>query len=128
MTQKQTRPLGNKTWLIPDGYFPEFSSGKFPSHEAVCLLNTGARDAQVNFTLYFEDREPMADFHVVCPARRTIHARMDRLKDANGKPVPKAVPYAILIRSNVPVVVQYSRMDTTQAEMALMTTMAFPVR
>ena len=30
-----------KVWLIPDGFLPEDSSGKFVSHEAVCVLNTG---------------------------------------------------------------------------------------
>ncbi|HYF48895.1 MAG TPA: sensory rhodopsin transducer [Planctomycetota bacterium] len=116
---------GSKTWLIPDGYFPKFSSGKFRSHESVCLLNTGKAGARVNFTLYFEDRAPMKGFSVVCPAERTIHARMDKIKNKGGKPVPKGVPYAILVQSNRPVVVQYSRMDTTQPAMALMSTMGY---
>jgi len=37
------------------------------------------------------------------------------------------VPYALLIESDTPVVAQYSRLDTTQKELALMTTMAYPV-
>ncbi len=117
--------VGANVWLIPDGYFPEHSSGKFPSHEAVCLLNTGPEDAVVQMTLYFEDRDPMAGFEVRCPAHRTLHARMDKLRSARGEGVPQGVPYAILVKSSVPVVVQYSRMDTTQAAMALMTTLAY---
>ena len=116
---------GRKTWLIPDGFYPPYSSGKFPSHESVCLLNTSKKDARVNMTLYFEDRAPMKDFRVTCPAERTIHARMDKIKNKKGQPVPKGVPYAILVESDRPVVVQYSRMDTTQPAMALMSTMGF---
>jgi hypothetical protein len=33
----------------------------------------------------------------------------------------------MMVESDVEIIVQYSRMDTTQAEMALMTTMAFPL-
>ena len=33
----------------------------------------------------------------------------------------------MLVESSVPVVVQYSRLDTAQAELALMTTIAYPV-
>ena len=121
------KALGETTWLIPDGYWQEFSTGKFPSHEAVCILNTGDKDAVVNMTLYFEDREPMVGFKASCGARRTNHARMDKLKNESGQSVPKGVPYAILVESNVPVVIQYSRMDTTQAEMALMTAIAYHV-
>jgi hypothetical protein len=119
------KSLGATTWLIPDGYWQTFSTGKFPSHEAVCVLNTGDVDAKINMTLYFEDREPMAEFMAACGARRTNHVRMDKLKNSKGEAVPKGMPYAILVEASVPVVIQYSRMDTTQAEMALMTAIAF---
>ena len=42
-------------------------------------------------------------------------------------PIPQDVPYAVMVESDQPVVVQYSRLDTTQAEMSLMTTMAHPM-
>ena len=119
------KSFGATTWLIPDGYWQTFSTGKFPSHEAVCVLNTGDTDAKITMTLYFEDREPMKEFVSHCAARRTHHVRMDKLKNSKGEPVPQGVPYAILVESNTPVVIQYSRMDTTQAEMALMTAIAF---
>ncbi|TCL69916.1 hypothetical protein EDC14_101138 [Hydrogenispora ethanolica] len=118
---------GSKVWYIPDGYYPSFSSGKFPSHEAICVLNPAAEDASISITLYFEDRDKMAGFSVVCPAERTRHIRMDQLKNAAGEGVPQGVAYAMMVESDRPVIVQYSRMDTTQAEMALMTTMAYPV-
>ena len=118
---------GSKVWFIPDGYYPTFSSGKFPSHEAICVLNPGLTDAEIMITLYFEDREKMMDFHTVCKAERTHHIRMDQLKDINGQGVPMGVAYAMMVKSSTEIIVQYSRMDTTQAEMALMTTMAYPL-
>ena len=119
------KSLGATTWLIPDGYWQTYSTGKFPSHEAVCALNTGDTDAKLTFTLYFEDREPLTGFSAACGAKRTHHVRMDKLKGPKGESIPQGVPYAILVESSVPVVIQYSRMDTTQAEMALMTAIAF---
>ena len=50
---------------------------------------------------------------------------MDRIKSKNGETVPRGVPYAVLVKSNVPVVVQYSRCDTTQPELAFMAVMAY---
>lgn len=119
--------LGAKVWLIPDGYYPEFSSGKFPSHEAICVLNPGKQDAEISITLYFEDRDKMEGFKAVCKAERTNHIRMDRIKNSDGVGVPVGVAYAMMVQSNTEIIVEYSRMDTTQAEMALMTTMAYPV-
>jgi hypothetical protein len=84
-------------------------------------------DAEIELTLYFEDRAKVEGCRAVCPAERAHHIRMDRLRDGEGRGVPQGVPYAMMVRSSQDVVVQYSRMDTTQAEMALMTTLAFPL-
>lgn len=118
---------GEKNWFIPDGYIPETSSGSLLSHESVCVLNASSEEALLKFTIFFEDREPMEDILVVIPARRTKHVRTSSLVK-NGAPIPVGVPYAIAVESDVPVVVQYSRLDSTQAENALMSTMAYPVR
>ena len=117
---------GKKTWLIPDAFYDPLWNGVV-SHEAVCVLNTSDSDANINLILFFEDRDKMDDFYAVCKAGRTNHIRMDKIVSKNGNTVPKDLPYAILVESDVEIVVQYSRLDTSQAEMALMTTIAFPV-
>ncbi len=120
--------MGAKTWLIPDCFLPETSSGELESHESTCVLNAGSRAAALNLTAYFEDREPIAGLRAICPARRTNHIRINALKNAAGESVPKAKAFALMVESNVPVVVQHTRLDSTQAALSLMTTMAFPVR
>ncbi len=111
-------------WYIPDAYYPSVSSGKtYVSHEAVCFLNETTEDADVNLTLYFEDRDKMTGFSTVVPAERTIHLRLDKLVSSEGKRIPQDVPYAIVIESDVQLKVQYTRVDTTQAELAISTTM-----
>ena len=57
------------------------------------------------------------------PARRTLHLRFNQLEDP--EPVPRDTDYASVIESDVPIVVQHTRLDSRQAENALMTTMAF---
>jgi hypothetical protein len=125
---KENTAKGSCTWLVPDCYFPSISSpGHYVSHEAICVLNIGSKDAHLELTLYFEDREPMRGFKAVCGAERTNHIRLDKLKDQEGRSIPQDVPYAIMVESDVPIIAQYSRLDTTQAEMGLMTTMAYPL-
>ena len=117
---------GKKTWLVPDAFYDSLWNGVV-SHESICVLNTSDKDALINLTLYFEDRDKMDDFFAVCSAGRTNHIRMDKIISKNGHVVPKDVPYAILVQSDTEIVVQYSRLDTSQAEMALMTTIAYSV-
>jgi hypothetical protein len=117
---------GALVWLVPDGYIPLGGSGGLESHEAICVLNTGAEDARLLITLYFEDREPLRDLRVEVPAERTRHVRTDRPEEI-GVEVPRGAPYAARIVSSVPVTVQHSRLDATQPALALMTTMAHPV-
>jgi len=66
-------------------------------------------------------------FQIVCPPRRTLHIRLNRLRNHRGQSLPVGVPFALMLESDVRVVVQHSRLDSTQAALALMTTMAFPV-
>ena len=111
-----------KTWYIPDAYYPSSKNGEYVSHEAVCMLNTGSEDAEVRLTLYFEDREKLEGFFVTVPAERTIHCRMDKIRNQKGEGVPTDTPYAINIESEKELTVQYTRVDTTQAQLAIATT------
>ena len=120
-------PIGQRRWAIPEGYIPGGSTGPEPemeSHETACILNAGDRDAKVEITLFFADREPVGPYRLTVPARRTEHLRFDQLEDP--QPVPKDTDYASVIESDVPIVVQHTRLDSRQSENALLSTMAFP--
>jgi hypothetical protein len=118
--------VGAKTWFVPDCYYPGVTNGKvYISHEAICVLNTGDIDAEIKITLYFEDRDKVEGFVAECKAERTNHIRLDKIRDGKGNGIPMGVPYAIMLESNTEIIAQYSRLDTTQAEMGLMTTMAY---
>ncbi|MBS4176808.1 sensory rhodopsin transducer [Lederbergia citrea] len=119
--------IGKKTWIIPDGFLQPKSLGEQISHEAVCVLNLSNENAVVKLTFYFEDQEPMDQFQAECGSNRTHHIRLDKIADLQGNLVPRGIPYAIKVDCNVPIIVQHSRLDTSQEALALFTTMGYPI-
>jgi hypothetical protein len=119
--------MGRTRWAIPEGWIPAYSEGKgghaLESHEAACLLNAGDADAHVQITVFFANRDPAGPYRVVVPARRTLHLRFNDLRDP--EPIPKATDYASVIESDVPIVVQHTRLDARQPESALLSTIAY---
>ncbi|AOZ93550.1 sensory rhodopsin transducer [Paenibacillus crassostreae] len=117
---------GSMYWVIPDGYIPLISQGELESHDSICVLNCGTQSAELHITIFFEDREPLENIVQSVDGRRTKHIRTATLR-SDRKYIPKGVPYAIVVESSVPIIVQYSRLDSTQAELALMSVMAHPI-
>jgi hypothetical protein len=122
----KSKTIGRKTWAIAEGYIPEWSHGPTPeflSHEAFCILNTTDEEARIELTIYYADREPVGPYLIKVGARRTHHFRFNNLTDP--EPVPLGTSYASLFESNVPIVLQHTRLDSRQEKNALMTTIAY---
>lgn len=118
--------IGHRVWAVAEGYIPPTSTGPEPemlSHETVCILNTGGDSARVEITVYFPDRDPAGPYVVEVPGRRTRHVRFNDLEDP--EPVPTGRDYAFVVDSDQPIVVQHTRLDSRQAENALLSTIAF---
>ncbi|MFZ0491422.1 MAG: sensory rhodopsin transducer [Salegentibacter sp.] len=118
--------LGKKKWVIAEGYIPPGSNGpapEFTSHEAACILNTGDEDAHITITIFFADREPAGPYNITLGARRTLHQRFNNLKEPES--IPLGTSYSSVIESDVPVVVQHTRLDSRQSKNALLTTIAY---
>jgi len=110
---------GAKVWYFPDGYLPEKSvEGKMEAHEALMLLNTNKKEADVGMDVYFSDREPVKDIAVKVEPERIKTLRLDHAQDLGGLEIPPLTQYALRIRSSVNIVAQFGRLDTTQANMA----------
>jgi hypothetical protein len=118
---------GSKRWAIPEGYIPggsvDPSDPALVSHEAACLLNTSEEDAAVTITIFFEDREPAGPYRIRLPARRTKHLRFNDLNDPET--IPRDTSYASLIEATVPIIVQHTRLDSRNPNIALLSTIAF---
>ncbi len=121
-----TSGIGKTRWAIAEGYIPSWSTGpepEFTSHETACILNATDRDARIKITVFFADREPVGPYRIEVPARRTHHVRFNELEDP--EPIPAGTDYATLIDSDVPIVVQHTRLDSRRAANALVTTIAY---
>jgi hypothetical protein len=120
------RPLGRTCWAIAGGHIPLHSTGEEPawtSRDVLCVLNTTDGDAQVTLTLVYADQEPVGPYALVVPARRVRHVRFNDLIDPLV--IPLDTPYAAVIESDVPIVVQWTRVDTGQAANAIASLIAF---
>jgi hypothetical protein len=123
----ERQAIGARVWAIAEGYIPAWSNGpepEFTSHETACILNTNDSDAHIEITIYFSDREPVGPYRVTVGARRTKHVRFNDLSDPEQ--IPRGTDYSSVIVSDVPIIVQHTRLDSRQSENALLTTMAFP--
>ncbi|MDQ3890928.1 MAG: sensory rhodopsin transducer [Actinomycetota bacterium] len=121
-----SEPIGRRRWAIAEGYIPAWSNGPEPelvSHETACLLNASDRDAHVEIMVFFSDREPAGPYRMTVSARRTRHLRFNELSEP--EPIPTGTDYASVIQSDVPIVVQHTRLDSRQAENALVSTIAY---
>ncbi|MEX2594611.1 MAG: sensory rhodopsin transducer [Anditalea sp.] len=118
--------LGKTHWAIPEGYIPSKSNGPKPameSHDSVCILNTSDKEATVEIFIYFEDRDPVGPYKVTVPPKRTTHVRYNELN--HPEEIPRDTDYAGVLIADVPIVVQYTRLDSRQSENALLSTIAY---
>ena len=120
---------GSKTWYVADGWMPlndTTADAGYQGHEAIMILNSNERDAEVLMDVYFEKKEPIENIRLAVPGKRIKCIRMDHPEEIGGVKLERLFQYALRFRSNVEVVIQYGRMDVTQANLAYIGTMAYP--
>ena len=118
--------IGHRIWAIPEGYISSRSSSgekALASHQTACIPNVIDRVADIAITLFLADREPAGPFRMKVPARRTMHLRFDNLRDPET--VPRDTDYASVIASSELVIVQHTRLDSSNPSIALLSTVAF---
>lgn len=93
------------------------------SHETFSILNPNKQDASVEVTVYFSDRAPAGPYRITVAAERTLHQRTNEFEDP--EPIPPGEDYAAVLRSDVPIIVQHTRLDSRQSENAIATTIAY---
>jgi hypothetical protein len=98
-------PIGYRRWAIAEGHLADADD------ETACILNASGDDAHIALTVFFPDRDPCGPYRLTVPARRTLHMHFAELADP--EPIPHDTDYSSVIESDVPVVVQHSRADTS---------------
>jgi hypothetical protein len=120
--------IGHTSWVIPGGRIPAHGTGRepdFTSRDELWMLNTGDQDAEIEATIYYDEFDPVGPFTITIPAQRVRCVRINDLIDPEA--VRLETPYAAVIRSTVPIVVQIARYDTRQAAQAMSWSLAHPL-
>lgn len=123
------RGRGHRSWAIPGGHIPPESAGEEPrltSRDEVCILNLSKRAARIEITVYYSDRGPVGPYRFQVGGERTRHVRFNDLIDPEALPLDTT--FAALVESDVPILVQFFRLDTEGGRTAMLGMMAFPVR
>lgn len=118
--------VGKREWVVPGGRIPLRSTGDEPamtSRDELRLLNASDENAAVVITVHYGDRDPIGPYEIEVAARRLRRVRVNDLIDP--LPVPLETDYALVIRADRPIVVQFTRCDTSSAKTATTGTIAF---
>lgn len=119
---------GSRVWYVADGWMPlkkETKDTGYEGHEAIMILNSNNKDAEVLMDIYFEEKEPIEGIKLVVPAKRVKCFRMDHPSEIGGIEIDRLYQYALRFRSNIEVVIQYGRMDVTQPNLAYIGAIAY---
>jgi len=117
---------GGTVWYFPDGYLPrKQEQGALEAHEALMLLNPNDKEATIHLDFYFEDCSPIKDVLVTVGPERVRSLRLDHPEHIGNVQIPCLTQYAIRVRSDIGIIAQFGRLDTTQANLAYYTTMGF---
>lgn len=115
-------PIGKRRWAIAEGYIPGTSHGPAPQMTSRDLLHPqrgrtgrpGTRDRLL--------RRPRPGRTL--PPQRPGPPHPPRALQRTDRPGADT-DYASLIEADVPIVVQHTRLDSRQAELALLSTVAY---
>lgn len=117
--------IGARVWAIPGGLIPVESRGeepRFTSRDEVSILNAGAADATIEITAHHPDRAPVGPYAIAIAALRLRRFRVNDLIFPEA--LELGVPYALVLRSNVPVVVQFARFDSAALQRTMFSALA----
>lgn len=121
------KAYGKLNWAIAAGRIPFQTNGREPemnSHDKLAILNTSGEKAVVELWIFYEDDYPVT-YEVEVKSNRVRKIRFNDLIEPEAMRMERN--FSCYIKSNVPVVVQYSRMNTGARANAEMTTMASPI-
>jgi hypothetical protein len=106
---------GARYWYFPDGDLPwPDQHGPFRGHESLLVLNVCAIPATLGIDLFWTDSDPVLGIHaVVAPERLAVLHPPYGERDAADRPVsvPVRRQYALRLRSSVPVICQFGRIE-----------------
>ncbi|MDC3961058.1 sensory rhodopsin transducer [Polyangium jinanense] len=114
-----SKPAGCKRWSVAEGHVAKRADGD-GTNDVLWLLNASAHEAHVEIMVYFEHRVPAGPYRLTLLPERSRRIRWHELE--GPEPLPIGTDFATVIESDVPIVVQYTRVGAGGA--GAMTTIA----
>lgn len=102
--------IGKKIWVFADGDLPPQGDEEPLGHEALMVLNNSDDEAKIELEIFFEDKDPVEGIHLSVPPKRVKCFRMDYPVGEEKFQIPMG-QYAVILKSSVPVVCLYGRLD-----------------
>ena len=99
--------------------------GVAKGHESVIIVNDSDVDAHIDVKLFFTDRDAYEEIKWEVKAGRVRCFRTNNPSDMCGFEVPLETQYAMKLSSDTNIVVQYGRLDNTQANLAFYTVLGY---
>ncbi|MCL6087648.1 MAG: sensory rhodopsin transducer [Actinobacteria bacterium] len=110
---------GKNIWLFPDGELPKpDKNNPYQAHEALIILNTSNKNANLKMNIYFSDKDPIENIFLEAKARRVKCIRLDKPEEIGGVKISPHVQYALRLESDVKVAVTFGRLDTSSEKLA----------
>lgn len=113
---------GKNVWLFPDGELPiPDKNSSLEAHEALMILNTNNKEANIKLTFYFSDKDPLETTLIKVKPQRVKCIRIDHPEEIGGIKIPYSTQYALRVESNTKVTATFGRLDTKSDRMAFYT-------
>ena len=118
------RAIGRRRWAISAGWAPSRATGAepmFSSRDQLALLNAGTELANVRMRVLYAEHGPVGPYRIGVAPRRLRNLRINDLIFPEAVRLDEA--YGLLVDSDQPIVVQFTRQDTrARANAGLMAT------
>lgn len=108
---------GRKCWVFGDGDLPPAGDKEPLGHEALMVTNLSKKKANLRLEVLYENREPTRDVLLSVEGKRVKCFRLDKPLGEKKFQIPFG-QYALVLRSDIPVVAVFGRLDVRQANLA----------
>ena len=121
--------IGKRRWTIAGGRIPLESNGpepEFTSRDEIAVLNSSNSPAKLRINIHYADRPAVGPYEVEVAARRVRRIRFNDLIFPEALPLDE--DFGAVIDADVPVVVQFTRLDSGTASRSAVATAAYAER
>ncbi|MDE3815063.1 sensory rhodopsin transducer [Sinorhizobium meliloti] len=121
--------IGKRRWTIAGGRIPLESNGpepEFTSRDEIAVLNCCDSPARLRIHIHYADRPAVGPYEVEVAAGRVRRIRFNDLIFPEALPLDE--DFGAVIDADIPVVVQFTRLDSGTASRSAVATAAYAER